>query len=372
MFRPYEDPIKIRPYPPQDRGYFFYQHNNNIKIVQYTLEDNGFRDIKTHKQGETYKINDGSWTIFWSIGPAKKLVYEGLHKYQKVNHFPCSFYMTRKDLMYRQISKLREIHGAKHFSFIPKTYILPNEIVFLEDDMKRNPKKQWIVKPAASSQGRGIFVTTNLAEIPHKDKNMVVSEYIGSPLLLNGYKFDLRIYVAVTSVNPLRIYIYEEGLARFATCKYTESTTGSSKATKFMHLTNYSVNKKNINFIETNGEEDGTGSKWSLGALRTALRAQGIDDSVVWRKIEDICIKTVISAEPFIFQAMNAYVPHRDNCFELLGFDILIDSALEPWLIEVNLSCSLGCDSALDQRVKAALVADLFTLIGVAPLDKRK
>ena len=65
-------------------------------------------------------------------------------------------------------------------------------------------------------------------------------------------------------------------------------------------------------------------------------------------------------------------MPHRDNCFELLGFDILIDSALEPWLIEVNLSPSLGCESQLDQRVKAALVSDLFTLIGIAPLDKRK
>lgn len=49
-----------------------------------------------------------------------------------------------------------------------------------------------------------------------------------------------------------------------------------------------------------------------------------------------------------MFQAVKANVPHRDNCFELLGFDILIDSMLEPWLIEVNLSCSLGCDSALD------------------------
>ena len=73
-----------------------------------------------------------------------------------------------------------------------------------------------------------------------------------------------------------------------------------------------------------------------------------------------------------MFQAMKTYgVPHRSNCFELLGFDILIDSQLEPWLIEVNLSCSLGCDSVLDQRVKSALVADLFTLIGIKPLDKR-
>jgi tubulin polyglutamylase TTLL5 len=65
-------------------------------------------------------------------------------------------------------------------------------------------------------------------------------------------------------------------------------------------------------------------------------------------------------------------VPFRNNCFELLGFDILIDSQLEPWLIEVNLSPSLGCESPLDLRIKGALVSDLFTLIGVVPLERRK
>lgn len=56
----------------------------------------------------------------------------------------------------------------------------------------------------------------------------------------------------------------------------------------------------------------------------------------------------------------------------MLGFDILIDSLLEPWLIEVNLSPSLGCDSQLDQRIKGNLISDLFTLIGIVPLEKRK
>ena len=230
------------------------------------------------------------------------------------------------------------------------------------------PPKLWIVKPAASSQGRGIFVTSNLAEIPHREGRFVVSEYISSPLLFNGYKFDLRIYVAITSVNPLRVYIYEEGLARFATCKYQEQgAKQSAKQDKFMHLTNHSVNRKNASFVD----EDGKGSKWSITALREELRKQGIDDGLIWRKIEDICIKTVISAEPFMFQAGKTNVPYRDNCFELLGFDILIDSQYEPWLIEVNLSCSLGCDSVLDQKVKSHLVADLFTLIGIRPLEKR-
>jgi len=48
----------------------------------------------------------------------------------------------------------------------------------------------------------------------------VVSHYINNPLLINGYKFDIRVYVLITCFNPLRIYIYNEGLGRFATERY--------------------------------------------------------------------------------------------------------------------------------------------------------
>lgn len=65
-------------------------------------------------------------------------------------------------------------------------------------------------------------------------------------------------------------------------------------------------------------------------------------------------------------------MPHNNNCFELFGFDILIDDNLQCWLIEVNLSPSLGCESSLDQKIKSNLIADLFTLIGVVPLQHRK
>ena len=75
---------------------------------------------------------------------------------------------------------------------------------------------------------------------------MICSEYIANPMLVDDYKFDLRVYVAVTSINPLRIYVYEEGLTRFATVKYSQ---GAKKDSRYVHLTNYSLNKYNANFM---------------------------------------------------------------------------------------------------------------------------
>ena len=48
-------------------------------------------------------------------------------------------------------------------------------------------------------------------------KDMLVSEYIANPHLINNFKYDLRVYVVVTSFDPLRIYLFKEGLTRFAT-----------------------------------------------------------------------------------------------------------------------------------------------------------
>lgn len=175
---------------------------------------------------------------------------------------------------------------------------------------------------------------------------MICSQYIGNPLLIDDYKFDLRIYVAITSINPLRIYIYDEGLTRFATVKYTQS---SKKQSRYVHLTNYSLNKYNANFINnTDATQDDQGSKWSLTALKKKFKALGIDSDKIFKKIEDIVIKTIISGENVINNATEMFVPYSNNCFELLGFDILIDDTFEPWLLEVNLSPSLNCDSPLD------------------------
>ena len=200
----------------------------------------------------------------------------------------------------------------------------------------------------------------------------LASEYISRPHLLNGYKYDLRVYVLLTSYDPLRIYFYEDGLTRFATEKY--DTKKQNLHQRFMHLTNYSVNKNSQNFIsntDANLESQGS-SKWSLQALLKKYEEMNIDHHALFERIYDLIIKTCIAVEPFMLKSINKTPEHRNNCFELYGFDVLVDEDLNPWLLECNVCPSLSSSSPLDKRIKTSLLCDIFNLVGYVPFDKKE
>lgn len=94
--------------------------------------------------------------------------------------------------------------------------------------------------------------------------------------------------------------------------------------------------------------------------------------NLLWSRIYDVILKSIISGEHHIFNAVKKNCVHRSSCFELFGYDILIDSDLKPWLMEINLSPSLAPDSPLDLTIKGNLIADLFTLVGVRKYDRKK
>jgi hypothetical protein len=112
---------------------------------------------------------------------------------------------------------MRALHGPAGWSFLPRTFLLPGERHQLDAAMGRaGPDGLWIVKPPDLSCGRGISLARRLAEVPERRGQLCVQHYLATPLLIHGLKFDLRVYVLLTSVEPLRIYLYREGLARSA------------------------------------------------------------------------------------------------------------------------------------------------------------
>lgn len=189
--------------------------------------------------------------ILWTTKSLKNFFFTSLGKFQRVNQFPRSTELTRKDSLMKKIQSMQQTYGIRNFDFIPRSHLLPRELKELKHEMQMNPSQFWIAKPAASSQGKGIIITNKFSDIArHKKESMIISHYIANPLLIDGLKFDLRIYVALTSINPLRIYMFEEGLTRFATTPYVAPQNDMQKNLnnlegKFTHLTNYSINKNN-------------------------------------------------------------------------------------------------------------------------------
>jgi len=113
-------------------------------------------------------------------------------------------------------------------------------------------------------------------------------------------------------------------------------------------------------------------SKWSLIDYKQKLTEIGVDTNGLFNKIKDVIIKTCISAEAHIYNLFTKSTRHKNLCFELYGFDILVDANLRPWLLEVNVQPSLSSSSPLDKRIKTTLISDVFNIIGIVPYNRKK
>ena len=195
------------------------------------------------------------------------------------------------------------------------------------------------------------------------------------PFTFNNLKFDLRIYVLVAGCDPLRIYLYRDGLVRFATEQYKKANK-QNKGDRYMHLTNFAINKTNPNFTRSQTEkEDRKSHKRSIRDFFTELRENGVKIDACWREIKKIVVKTLCSIQPILkhnYHAIQCDDPFNHGCFELLGFDILIDKNLKPYLLEVNHSPSFSADSQVDKKVKGGLIFDALNMLGVSVKTRSK
>lgn len=255
---------------------------------------------------------------------------------------------------------------------LPKEYILFVEQFHADASQLEDPNSNlWIMKPISLSRGRGISVLNDVSDVLRSEP-VVVQRYIRNPLLIDGFKWDLRLYVLVTSFNPLETFIYDEGFARFATHPYSRESADITN--NFIHLTNASIQGKHVDgaasppSVMKNGSVHGSqrcvngGTKCSLQHLSFLLQERGVDFSALWDQIVIVILRALFAVQDSI--------PHQANSFELLGFDIIIDEFQKPWLLEANSSPSLAISTPLDKIVKESLIRDTLALVDPLPFNR--
>ncbi|KAK7099450.1 hypothetical protein V1264_003588 [Littorina saxatilis] len=325
---------------------------------------------------------DDDWNIYWAGVHNIRNIFSvecgfRMGDDQVINHFPNHVELTRKDLMVKNIKRYRkelDKEGSPlaekdengryvHLDFIPLTFMLPADYNLFVEEFRKNPNTTWIMKPCGKARGIGIFLVNKLSQLkkwsrdgkgnsfvaPTAKETYVISKYIDNPLLIGGKKFDLRLYVLVTSFRPLKCYMYRLGFCRFCTVKYNANV--SELDNMFVHLTNVSIQKTGEDYNAIHG------GKWTVENLRLYLegtRGKEVSDKL----FDDINWLTVHS-----LKAVAGVISNDRHCFECYGYDIIIDDNLKPWLIEVNASPSLTATTSSDRIMKYNLMSDVCNIV---------
>ena len=221
--------------------------------------------------------------------------YSKLRPFQKINHFPGIFELGNKRWLSSNMAKARAIFGPTVYDFFPFSFTLPGQREEWEKEYRRvqqlNPSGEqlWALKMGATDRGEGVSVINSIEQVP-TGARAVLQRYINNPYLLHGYKFTMRIYMLITSFDPLRIYLHDDGFAHIAIEKYQASAKFFDR--KHMHLTNPDISKRQKFY-----KENPRPFYWSLKEVRQYMRERGVDVAVVWKRIHQLLLKTVMIAE---------------------------------------------------------------------------
>ncbi|KAG7513259.1 putative tubulin polyglutamylase TTLL9 isoform X1 [Solea senegalensis] len=312
---------------------------------------------------------NGEWDFSWcDLSWFRDNYFSYMEEHVRINHFRKCYELTRKNLMVKNLKRykknLERDVGQEELrcDFFPCTFELPSEYHIFVEEFKKCPGNTWIMKPVAKSQGRGIFLFRKLKDIMDwkrdstrteelrdgpQVESYVVQRYIENPYLINSRKFDLRVYVLVTSFNPLKAWLYRDGFARFSTTRFTLSIIDD----KYMHLTNVAIQKTAPDY------DPDKGGKWLIQQLRRYLTAKHGQETVetLFAEMDNIFIRSLQSVQNVII--------NDKHCFELYGYDILLDQNLKPWLLEVNASPSYSASSREDFELKCRLLDDTLNVV---------
>lgn len=241
---------------------------------------------------------------------------------------------------------------ARHVAFWPHSWRVPQVAIqdIAEQIFATQRKATLIVKPDQGSQGSGISLVQSSQELQRALQRLppegaIVQQYIDRPMLLDGFKWDARIYALMVPLpqGGHAVFLEEEGLVRVCTEVYVPPTAQNLQHSS-VHLTNYSLNKFSDKYVHSADPADATtGCKRTLSAVLRRLDSErpGLS-ATVWESLGILARETVDA----IAEQLSDWQPkdRLQHCFHLIGLDVLLDESGKPWLLEANYRPSLLVD----------------------------
>ena len=222
-------------------------------------------------------------------------------------------------------------------------------------------KNLWVLKRINLNRGREIKVLRDLNSIISEIENsknekkyscLIIQKYIENTLLYNNRKFDIRIWVLISYLSTndkYEVYVFKEG--HLKACSETFNINSDDL---YVHLTNYSVQKYNRNF-----SKEEVGNEISFELFQNELDKKGIKKNFkkdIFPKILRIIAISTNAAKTKI------NILARRNCFEIFGYDIILDGNCQPFLLEINTNPGLEESSPLIKMLVPRMIDDAFRL----------
>ena len=358
--------------------------NKNVEYEEITLSGKDKKFFVTYEAYDDYYSRESVWKVLNYSGVIRSFSHFNTHNlliknpykddlqqmgmipiFQKIFSYTNFKIISHKDLTYKNYFKMRQ-KFQKDFDYMPETFAYPEEKKIIEEKFNNYTLKEddlWLIKPKTGSLGDGIYIFQNLTSTPDV---YLISKYISNPHLINKLKYDFRVYILITGLVPLKLYLYKEGMVRFATEEYTLDKDHITEL--YRHLTNVAVNEKNKEeykkAVDADSEE---GSKWSLQVYENYCKMNNIDYSYIRKQMGDIAIKSLLSVLDEFYDRINEFGTKDRNHFKLFGFDYLLDENYKVHLLEINDRPSLLMGDINDRKLKPQLVADCLNIVGITP-----
>ncbi|XP_037667219.1 probable tubulin polyglutamylase TTLL9 isoform X3 [Choloepus didactylus] len=295
---------------------------------------NTLMDVLRHRPGWVEVKDEGEWDFYWCDVSwlRENFDHTYMDEHVRISHFRNHYEVARSQgkgiFLFRRLKDIMDWRKGT----------AGKKLTSLEAQPARSA-----VNPSGSHDTKNSDDQKD--EIPVE--NYVAQRYIENPYLIGGRKFDLRVYVLVMSYIPLRAWLYRDGFARFSNTRFTLNSIDD----QYVHLTNVAVQKTSPDYHPEKG------CKWMLQRFRQYLASKHGPEAVemLFSDMDNIFVKSLQSVQKVIIS--------DKHCFELYGYDILIDQDLKPWLLEVNASPSLTASSQEDYELKTCLLEDTLHVV---------